>query len=95
MKRLKKMTDIQDVTDRLLMEQTAPAFRTVMLKALPERFFGPVIAAHITAVSVRDRRLILHVPDPAWRQEINNHSVALLADARRLEPALAGVLVTS
>ncbi len=89
---MQRAEKIQDILDRTL-QRLGLAER--MKEADVVRRFGDIVGADIAAraeaVSIRNGRLVVKVPSPVWRQELN-YSKKEIIDA--LNQALSDPIVT-
>ena len=93
--RRKRMVPITALTDQLTRQNKDEDFRRGLLIRMPARVLGEAPARRITAVRVEGDRLILHVPDEAWRRELAGRKALLLHHARDILDHIRDVQFTA
>ena len=93
MKRLGRMTSLDQLTGLVAGNHTDPRMRDAWLSGQATRMFGDIIAGKIHACRLRGSCLILEVGDPAWREQLCRDTSVLLEGARRILPQLKTLVV--
>ena len=81
------MVSLNKVTQHILRDinrRESDASTTV----IPVSIFGPYVAPHIQSVRVVQGRMVLKVPDPAWRRVLEGDKDMLL---EKVKPIAAGI----
>jgi hypothetical protein len=85
------MVPLGKVTDRMSAENKSPEFRFVLLQTLPTRLFGKILATNIKEVRISGNRMVLQVPDPRWRNELEENKEALLEKVQKVHNYLTTI----
>ena len=88
MKRIRKMTSLQDITEKMIRENKNSELEQHLIQGMPARIFGETVAQKIQEMRIEGDKLLLCVPDPDWRRLLEKDRLTLLKRARTLKPGI-------